>query len=220
MNRSEARSIFYRTLSGCYGPPQGGRTRWMVAGGWIKLLQESFGLLIEGGGGALPHWEALVLEEKEGMACEMMRDHRRICVGLFPRALAPPCDGVSFDGRWLQEAPSQTIAPEGVFCCDRQNGYVPQAGLRSVPDYIVSGFEFMEILTDRAARLAGAEKIRLEEVQMHFFSRFLLPWVPPFCKRIAEVAHLPFYRCLGELTGRFVEFEKNYLGVTEEGDAG
>jgi TorA maturation chaperone TorD len=56
----------------------------------------------------------------------------------------------------------------------------------------------------------------LEEVQMKFLSRFILPWVPTFCEKVAEHSDYPFYHHLGNLTKEFINFEKNYLGVPEE----
>lgn len=219
MNRSEARGIVYSTLSGCYGAPDGRLARWMVEGAWVKPLQRAFGLLTEGGSDGQPHWEAFVLEKREGIVREMMRDYRRLFINPFPREVAPLYGSEYPDGWVLAEAPLPGITTGEYGLGGHQNGYALQKDLRDVPEQIVNEFEFMGILADRAARLAGAEKIRLEEVQMDFFSRFLLPWVPCFCRRIAEGARLPFYRCLGGLTGQFVDFEKNYLGVTEEVDA-
>lgn len=220
MNRSEARGIVYSTLSGCYRFPDGRLVRWMEEGAWVKPLQRAFGLLIEGSGDFQPCWGAFVLEKREGMACEMMRDYRHLFINPFPGTDSPLC-GSAHPDRWeLQDVPGPGITIGSVSPGYGQNGYALQEDLRDVRDPIVNDFEFMGILADRAARLTGAEKIRLEEVQMDFFSRFLLPWVPRFCGRVAQEASLPFYRHLGELTGQFIDFEKNYLGVTEEGDAG
>jgi len=56
----------------------------------------------------------------------------------------------------------------------------------------------------------------LEEIQMDFFSRFILPWVAAFCGKIGEHSRSRFYHYLSDLTREVIYFEKNYLGVPEE----
>ena len=79
-------------------------------------------------------------------------------------------------------------------------------------DHIASKLKFMGILADQESRVSGGEKIRLEEVQLAFLSRYIIPWVPTFCEKVTKQNGLPFYCVLGELTREFISFEEDYLG--------
>jgi hypothetical protein len=82
----------------------------------------------------------------------------------------------------------------------------------------VQKFELMAILAEMESRAICGERIRLEEIQLDFLSRFMVPAVPDFCEEMIRKSSLDFYRTLGVLTREFVKFEENYLGIPEEMD--
>jgi TorA maturation chaperone TorD len=95
-------------------------------------------------------------------------------------------------------------------------GFTLKEELRDLPDHIAHELEFMGVLAGDESQASGNKKIKLEEMQMDFLSRFILLWVPIFCQKIAEHSRHPLYLHLVKLTKEFINFEKNYLGVPEE----
>ncbi len=83
-------------------------------------------------------------------------------------------------------------------------------------DHIAHKLKFMGTLADQESRVSGGDKIRLEEVQLAFLSRYIIPWVPTFCEKVTKQNGLPFYCVLGELTREFISYEENYLGIPDE----
>ena len=216
MNRSIARSIIYDTLSLCYTCPDEKVCSWAAGEAWGKPVREALCFLFENGQTeCLRNFEELISTRGAETPQEMVREYRRLFGNSFPPVIVPP-SGFSYRDK---EGPVfGETAPE-VLHFYLENGFALKGAMRDFPDHIAHELEFMGYLAERAAVVEGNEKIKLEERQMNFFSRFLLPWVPIFCKRIAAQTRLTFYRNLSCLTCEFIYFEKNYLGVPEEVDS-
>ena len=149
---------------------------------------------------------------KEAEQLAMAQEYTRLFINAFPDAIAPPC-GLSYLQK-EEQAPTRPISE--VLRFYHEAGFNLKGDLCDFPDHIAHVLEFMAFLASKEGQVSGNEKIKLEEFQMNFLSRFILPWVPAFCEKVAEHSHNPFYHSLVNLTKEFINFEKNYLGVPEE----
>jgi TorA maturation chaperone TorD len=140
------------------------------------------------------------------------REYKRLFTDAFPQVIAPPYGSFYLERNGLVSEKATSEVQR--FC--HEAGFTLKEDLRDLPDHIVHELEFMGILASEEGQAMGNEKIKLEEIQMNFLSRFILPWVPAFCNTVVEHSRYPFYHHLSNLTKEFINFEKNYLGVPEE----
>ena len=95
-------------------------------------------------------------------------------------------------------------------------GFEYKSDYCEIPDHIAVELEFMQGVTERECR-AWNEKdddgvFSCLETEKKFIEEHLVRWVPLFCEEIISYAELPFYREMGKLTKRFIEFEKEEIG--------
>ena len=87
-------------------------------------------------------------------------------------------------------------------------------------DHISVELEFMYFLTYKAAYALehhGAEQVEIcQEAQRKFLQEHLSRWAPLFVRRLGEKAERGFYQELAVLTGDFLAFEAQLLGVESE----
>lgn len=213
MNRSMARSSIYNFLSLCFTYPDERIGSWIIKGEWIEELRQALSLLTE------KDYETLLLsfknfliEEKGEISLELAKEYTRLFINAFPHVVAPPYGSVYMekDGRVFGKTTSEILQ------FYHQNGFTLKEEIKDLPDHIAHELEFLGILTFKEAEATGNDRVRFEEIQMEFFSRFLLPWIYSFCGRIMSETHSPFYRSLAQLTQEFIDLEKNYLGIPEE----
>lgn len=213
MERSTARSSVYNRLSQCFVYPDEGNYLWLSEGEWLSGLRESLTLLADDN--FERHLQALEdtgCGREKAVQLEMAREYTRLFINAFPHVIAPPYGSVYLekDGRVF----GKTTAAVLRFFNDA--GFDLKEDLGDLPDHIAHELEFMGILSGQESRASEVEKIRLEEVQREFLSRFIISWVPVFCEIVAEQSRLPFYRVLADLTREFISYEKSSLGIPEE----
>lgn len=213
MNRSMARSTIYNILSLCFTYRDEKVCSWILKGKWTEEIKEALKLLTEGGfEEPLQSLKDFFKGEREAISLEVAREYTRLFINAFPHVVAPPYGSVYMekDGQVYGKFTSEVVS------FYHETGFTLKGDLHDLPDHIAHELEFMGILANRESQATSSEKIRLEEMQIDFFSRFLLPWVPVFCEKIEGNSHSPFYRHLGQLTREFIQLEKNYLGIPEE----
>lgn len=215
MDRSIARSLIYNRLSLCYVYPDEKVYASIAAGEWIGGFSEALHLLDEKNfDDCLRAIEQAIAGAKEGEQVAMAREYTRLFINAFPHVIAPPYGSFYLEKEGLLSVKTTSE----VLRFYQEAGFTLKEDLHHLPDHIAHELDFMGILADQEGQASGNEKIKLEEVQMNFLSRFILPWVPTFCQKVAEHSLLPFYRILGDLTQEFIGFEQNYLGIPEEMD--
>jgi TorA maturation chaperone TorD len=213
MDRSTARSLIYNILSLCYVYPDEKVYASIAGGEWIRGFREALHLLDENAFDEyLRAIEQAFSEPEEGEQPAMAREYTRLFIDAFPHVIAPPYGSFYLEKEGLV---SVKTASE-VLRFYREADFNPKEDVHDLPDHIARELEFMGILAGEESQVSGKEKIKLEEIQMTFLSRFILPWVPTFCEKLAEHSRYPLYRHLGNLTKEFITFDKNYLGVPEE----
>lgn len=82
---------------------------------------------------------------------------------------------------------------------------------KGMPDHVSVEFEFMAALARREAQ-AWAESdeaiaMSCTAMQKMFLEDHLIQWIPDFCENVIQLAELPFYHAVAELTRSFIEFE-------------
>ena len=213
MDRSTARGLIYNMLSLGYVYPDENVYTSIAEGEWIRGFREALHLLDEKVfDDYLRAIEQAISGAEEGEQLLMAREYKRLFTDAFPHVIAPLYGSFYLEKNGLVSAK----ATSEVLHFYHEAGFTLKEDLRDLPDHIAHELEFMGILAGEKSQASGNEKIKLEENQMNFLSRFILPWVPTFCDKVAEHSRHPFYHCLGNLTKEFIKFEKNYLGVPEE----
>ncbi len=213
MDRSTARSIIYNRLSLCYVYPDEKVYASIAGGEWIRDFGEAYYLLGEKNvDDCLRAIEQAISEAEEGGQLAMAREYTRLFINAFPHVVAPPYGSIYLEKAGLFYGKT-TLELLRFY---QEIGFTLREDLKGLPDHITHELEFMGILAGDESQASWNEKIKLEETQMNFLSRFILPWVPTFCEKVAEHSRYPFYRYLGNLTKEFINFERNYLGVPEE----
>ncbi|MHB9099481.1 MAG: TorD/DmsD family molecular chaperone, partial [Syntrophales bacterium] len=101
-----------------------------------------------------------------------------------------------------------------MLCFFREAGFTPNRG--DIPGHIAHQLEFMSVLAEQESQASREERIRLEEIQLNFLSRFLITGASAYCEKVTKQNCFPFYCILGDLTREFISFEINYLGIPEE----
>ncbi len=213
MDRSIARSSIYNILSLCFTYPDEKIVTWIIHGEWIDTLKVALSLLAEEGFEKLlePFKEFLSKAEEKEISLDLAREYTRLFINAFPHVVAPPYGSVYMEksGRVFGETTSEILKFYYL------NGFTLKEDVKDLPDHIAHELEFLSILTAKESEVSGSERVNLEEIQIDFFSRFLLPWVHHFCDRILNESHSLFYRSLARLTQEFINLEKNYLGIPE-----
>jgi TorA maturation chaperone TorD len=212
MDRSTARSLIYNRLSLCYVYPDEKVYASIAAGEWIRGIREALRLLDgKNFDEYLRAIEQAIAGAKEGEQLEMAREYTRLFINAFPHVVAPPYASIYLE----KEGQGHGRTASEVLRFYQETGFALKDDLKYLPDHIAHQLELMGTLADLESRASGSEKIELEEIQMNFLSRFILPWVPIFCEKVADQSRFVFYRYLGNLTKEFINLEKNYLGVPE-----
>jgi TorA maturation chaperone TorD len=213
MDRSGARSLIYNILSLCYAYPDEKVYSSIVAGEWIREFREALGLL-DGNNfcDCLRGIEGAISGAKKGEQLAMTQEYRRLFINASPHLTAPPYGSIYLEeeGGMFGRTTSDLLRFYHEAC------FTLKEDLHDLPDHIVHELEFMGTLAGGESQASASEKIKLEEIQMNFLSRFILPWVPTFCQKVAEHSRYPFYQFLGNMTQEFINFERNYLGVPED----
>lgn len=96
--------------------------------------------------------------------------------------------------------------------------YELSAGYRRLPDHVGIVLDLMAWLANTEAEAwmardygAAAEALRRE---VSFLDEHMLPWIPTFCERVAEVADVAFYRDMANLTVEYLRFDEGDLART------
>jgi len=91
-------------------------------------------------------------------------------------------------------------------------GFDFEPDFNNPPDHITVEFEFMRDVTGIESNLrdegVSEERRILRTAQKIFITEHLAQWVPVFCDRVTETAHLPFYGAMSGLTKAFIESER------------
>jgi DMSO reductase family type II enzyme chaperone len=213
MDRSTARSLIYKMLSLWFVYPDEELYGSIAKGEWFGEFREALLLLDEKKFDryvrAIEH---AIPGRGDGDRRQMAQEYTRLFIDASPHIIAPPYGSTYMRKDGLD---SVKTLPE-VLRFYKEAGFVLNGDLCDHPDHITHELEFMGTLAGQENQVSANEKIELEEVQMNFLSRFILPWVPAFCDKVVEQSRFPFYHHLGNLTKEFVNFEKNYLAVPEE----
>jgi len=213
MERSMARSNTYHILTHCFTYPEEGLYSWLAEGEWLADLRDSLNLLADDNfDGHLRAFEEVIDGKQRAIQPEMAREYTRYFTVASPPVIDPPCRSIYLE----KGKPVSGKANTGEMRFFQEAGFTLRGDQGSLSDHIAPKLEFMGLLAERESRASGGEKIRLEEVQLAFLSRFIIPWVPVFCEKVTKQKGLPFYRVLGELTREFISYEENYLGVPDE----
>ncbi|MGQ9510111.1 MAG: TorD/DmsD family molecular chaperone [Thermodesulfobacteriota bacterium] len=213
MNRLKARSEIYNILSLCYTYPDENVGNWIINGEWIDDLREFLCFLTEEDfENYLLNFQKFISQNNRDLLLELAREYTRLFINAFPHVVAPPYASVYMEknGRIFGRTASEVLQ------FYHQNGFTIKEDLKDLPDHIAHEFEFLAILTAKEAETSGIDRVRLEEIQIEFFSRFILPWINSFCERIYKESRSLFYRSLAQLTKEFISLEKNYLGIPED----
>jgi len=208
-----ARSTTYHTLSHCFTYPDESLYSWLSDGEWLADLRDSLNLLADDHfEGHLRVFEEVVAGSQRAIQPEMAQEYTRYFGVAPPAVIDPPGGSLYLDKGGF--ATGKTNSEELRFF--QEAGFSLRQGLGDLSDHIAPKLEFMGLLADRESRVSGGEKIRLEEVQLVFLSRFIIPWVPTFCETVTKQKGSPFYCALGALTREFIGYEENYLGIPDE----
>jgi|GEM_PF-1054907 len=213
MDRSTARSMTYRALSQGYIHPDQEVYAWIMGGEWLVEMREALELL-EGKNFQehLSSLEQVIHGAYKEHHQEMISEYARLFLASPLRAGISPYGSIYFAQRGLQPNIREIVH------FYHEAGFALRESLRDHPDHIAHELEFMGMLAGKETSASAQEKIRLEEIQMHFLSRFIFPWVPLFCEKVIQETRSLFYRSLSSLTDEFILFDRNYLGVPEESD--
>jgi len=213
MDRSMARSTLYNTLSLFFTYPDEKAFPWIMEGKWMGEMKGSLGLLTEENFEKyFESFENGLSGEKTEVSLEVAREYTRLFINGFPSVVAPPYGSVYLEKEGLVFGKTTSE----VLRFYHEAGFTLKEDISDPSDHVAHELEFMGILTGQEAQATGAERVKLEEVQIDFLSRFILPWVPGFCERIREQSRSTFYQTLASLTREFIHLEKNYLGIPEE----
>ncbi len=208
-----ARSNTYHILSRCFTYPGESIYSWLSEGEWLGDLRDSLNLLADDNfDGHIRVFGEVIAEKQRAIQPEMAREYSRYFGVASPAESDPPGGSISQGKGGC--ASGKANAEELLFF--HEAGFILREDPGDHSDHIAPKLEFMGLLADRESRVSGGEKIRLEEVQLVFLSRYIIPWVPTFCEAVTKQSGSPFYRALGALTREFIGYEENYLGIPEE----
>jgi TorA maturation chaperone TorD len=96
---------------------------------------------------------------------------------------------------------------------------------RILPDHFGMELDFMGYLAGKEAEARlnddGEEAAKWLGLEREFFQNHIDLWVFAFLRDVERLAFHPFYKTVGSLTMRFLETEKEHLGIpTGGGDGG
>ncbi len=215
MDRSLARNVIYGSLSLCYSFPDEEVYARIGEGRWLEQIKDSQAILTEKVfAHLLQSFVDLLAKKGEQTRIAMGQEYTRLFINASPAVIALPYCAVCLEKEGL--ASGKTIAE--MLRCYHEEGFALAKDRTEDTDHIACAFAFMGVLADRENKATNRERIRLEEVQLQFLSRFILPWIESFCEKVMKQSRLPFYRLLGALTREYIHFEQNYLGIPEEMD--
>jgi TorA maturation chaperone TorD len=121
------------------------------------------------------------------------------------------------DGQWGQLWGSSTAEVKKII---ESAGLSYQSEYTGLPDHISVELEFMQQVTlaEEKAWEDGDKNLALSclENEKKFIEEHLAEWIPDFCDKVINQAESPFYRVMAELTQKFIEFEKNEIGKSDE----
>ena len=212
MDRSLARSNTYKMLSILLGYPKEGMRSLIMNSKRQKSFRESLNMLDEKYfAGCLEDFTKASSREKMPGQREMTREYERLFGG--SRSDINDVSAISYMHDLWSLLRGKKCASTGSYKdFDREFKKTD----RPLSDMICHRLKLMGVLAELESRAACGERIRLEEVQLDFLSKFLVTCIPDFCDEVIRSSLLDFYRVLGTLTREFIRFEENYLGVPEE----
>lgn len=145
---------------------------WIINGEWIDDLRESLYFLTEEDfGNYLLNFQKFLSRNNKDLFLELAREYTRLFINAFPHVVAPPHASVYMEknGRIFGRTASEVLQ------FYHQNGFTLKEDLKDLPDHIAHELEFLAILTAREVEASEIDRVRLEEIQIEFFSRFILP---------------------------------------------
>jgi len=215
MDRSLARNVIYGSLSLCYSFPDAEVYARIGEGKWLEQIKDSRAILTEKIiARLLQSFAELLAQKGEQPRLAMAQEYTRLFINASPAVIALPYCSVCLEKNGL--APGKAIAE--MLRCYHEEAFPLTGDWTEHPDHIACAFAFMGLLAKKENKVSGRERIRLEEVQLQFLARFILPWIELFCEKVMEQSRLTFYCLLGSLTREYIHFEQNYLGIPEESE--
>lgn len=128
----------------------------------------------------------------------------------------PPYESVRIHGM-LNQKPSWEVE-EFYRCC----GLAVREESRMLPDHLGMELDFLGRLAAREAeaRRQGDDALAAKWacLQAEFFQNHIAAWAFVFLRDLERLAYHPFYKTAGSLTRRFLETEKEYLGIPGGGE--
>lgn len=95
-----------------------------------------------------------------------------------------------------------------------------QSEYTGLPDHISVELEFMQQVTlaEEKAWEGDDKNLALAclKNEKKFIIEHLAEWIPNFCDKVIKEAESPFYQVMAELTQKFIQFEKNEVGRSDE----
>jgi TorA maturation chaperone TorD len=117
---------------------------------------------------------------------------------------APPYGSVYLDDAGQVMGPSSLRVVQ----CYQDAGLVVDSP--EPPDFLATELEFLFYLADLEAAGKGEESARAQRL---FFNELFLPWIIPFCQRLAAAAPHPFYAWAATLLLAFCRREEGRLRI-------
>jgi hypothetical protein len=217
MDRSLARSNIYRMLLMLFLYPDGSARSLAMDSRWQAVFRDSLWVLDDRY--FADCFDDFINECGEGRMAslpEMAKEHERLFSDSFPE--------ISEDSNYMREVMSglPDKMHESLMKSGKREGYgtgrTVSGATGNKAELNAHKFEVMAILAEMESTAVCGERIRLEEVQLDFLSRFIVPSVSVICEEVIKNSVLDFYRTLALLAREFVKFEENYLGIPDEPD--
>ena len=216
MDRSLARSNIYKTLSIFFAYPNESirslirnNQRQKELREWLNMLDDEYFA------GCLEDFKNACSAGKMSGKNEMTQEYERVFSG--SRSDTHNASASSYMRDVWSVLRGKKCAAVGSY---KDFGSEFKKTKRPIADMSCHRLKLMGILAELESKAACIEKIRLEEIQLDFLSKFIVPCIPDFCDELIRNSYLDFYRALGILTREFVKFEENYLGIPEEMEKG
>ena len=158
--------------------------------------------------------EAFYSDPEHEVAEELAVEFTRLFIGPGPHISAHESIFVEMDGDAGGLWGAQTVAVKK-FIETTGLDYEPE--FTGLPDHVSVELEFMRKLTEWEAEQWIQEDRKSAEycltVQRMFLERHLLCWLPKFCDAVMAKAEMPFYRAMADLTGNYMEFERQSIAT-------
>jgi TorA maturation chaperone TorD len=121
------------------------------------------------------------------------------------------------DGQWGQLWGPSTAEVKRII---ESAGLSYQSEYTGLPDHISVELEFMQQVTlaEEKAWEGDDKNLALAclKNERKFIEEHLAEWIPNFCDKVIKEAESPFYQVMAELTQKFIQFEKNEVGRSDE----